>query len=109
MMEMMQEFSLESSVAISDDVVYREVDQEGVILNLETGIYFGLDPVGTRIWQLIQEHGSLRKVFDVMLEEYDILAPALEADLLQLVRQLCAKGLGSVATVTPRSADEETP
>ena len=88
-----KEISLESDVAISDDVVSRDLEGEAVILNLESGTYFGLDPVGTRIWALLQANGSLRRAFDVMLQEYDVAPQKLEDDMLRLVRELCAKGL----------------
>ena len=93
----MQEVSLEDTVTIGQDVVFRELAGEAVILNLETSIYFGLDEVGTRIWNLIKQHGSLQKVFQIMQEEYDVAPEVLERDLLHLVGQLCAKGLVSVS------------
>jgi len=85
--------SLDDLVKIAPDVVFRDLDGEAVLLNLETGIYFGLNDVGTRMWNLIQEHGSLRKVFDQMLLEYEVTPEALEGDLCQLAAQLCEKGL----------------
>ena len=87
------EHSLRDSVTVAPDVVFRELDGEAVILNLESGIYFGLDHVGTRIWQLIQAHGSLQKVFETMCDEFDVGSDALERDLLGLMDELCAKGL----------------
>ena len=47
--------TLESRIRINDDVLFQELHGEGVLLNLKTGVYFGLDPVGRRIWQLAQE------------------------------------------------------
>jgi hypothetical protein len=88
-----QRVSLESRVAISDDVVFRELEGEAVILNLESGTYFGLDPVGTRIWSLLQEDGSLRRAFEALLQEYDVAPEKLEGDILRLVEELRAKGL----------------
>lgn len=88
------QISLECLVRINDDsVVSRELEGEAVILNLKTGTYFGLNEVGTRIWALIQEHGSLNKVFEEMQREYEVPPESLETDLLQLVDQLQAKGL----------------
>jgi coenzyme PQQ synthesis protein D (PqqD) len=87
------ELSLRHSITVAPDIVFREVDGEAVILNLETGFYFGLDQVGTRIWQLIQEHGSLQKVFETMCDEFDVGSDALERDLLGLMDELCVKGL----------------
>ena len=92
------ELSLRHSVTVARDIVFRELDGEAVILNLESGIYFGLDQVGTRIWQLIQEHGSLQKVFETMCDEFDVGSDALEHDLLGLMDELCAKGLVQAST-----------
>jgi hypothetical protein len=78
-------------------VLFRYLDGETVLLNSETGIYFGLDPVGTRIFQLIVEHGHLSQVFDSMLVEYDVPPAQLEDDLLSLAHQLQARGLMDVA------------
>ncbi len=86
--------SLDCFATISEDrVVSRELEGEAVMLNLESGVYFGLDEVGTRIWALIREHGSLRKVFELMQREYAVDAPTLESDLIRLVEELQAKGL----------------
>lgn len=89
----MPALSIDDTLSIDPDVVFRELDGEAVILNLETGIYFGLDDVGTRMWQLIAEHGSLRHVVEVLREEYEADDAALERDLLALATDLCAKGL----------------
>ena len=89
--------ALEDCVQISEDAVFRELDGEVVILNLDTGIYFGLNPTGTRIWNLIAQHGSLQKVLETMTEEYEAPTESLENDILQLVGQLCEKGLVSVS------------
>jgi hypothetical protein len=88
---------LDCSASIDEEnVVSRELAGETVILNLKTGVYFGLNPVGTRIWALIQEHGSLRRVFEEMQKEYEVSSETLETDLLELVDQLSAKGLVSM-------------
>ena len=77
----------------NENVVSRELEGEAVILNLESGVYFGLNEVGTRIWALIQQYGSLRKVLEAMQQEYEVAPQVLESDLLQLVGQLHARGL----------------
>ncbi len=80
--------SIDSAVRIKDDVIFNDLHGEVVLLNLKTGIYFGLDPVGTRAWQLIQHHGSLGPVRDDMLREYEVSAEHLLEDLLDLVTRL---------------------
>jgi Coenzyme PQQ synthesis protein D (PqqD) len=85
--------SLDTAWEVSDDVVVRDLDGEAVLLNLASGIYFGLDPVATRVWQLIDEHGNLASVLAAMREEFDAPADVLERDVLRLASELAAKGL----------------
>lgn len=89
----MSDISLDSRVAIHADAVFRELDGEAVILQLDEGMYFGLDPVGTRLWQLIEAHGTLRPVLEAALTEFDVTPDVLEHDLLDLVSTLAEKRL----------------
>jgi len=88
--------SLDATVGIPEEVVFRELDGEAVLLNLESGIYFGLDPVGTRIWQLVEAHRALRRVLEALQTEYDAPPASLETDLVRFVDQLHGKGLLTV-------------
>lgn len=85
--------SFEDTVRVSDDIVFRELDGEAVLLNLDTGIYFGLNQVGTRVWSLLQQDGSLLRVFEEMRKEYDVAPEVLQTDLLVLVDRMQEKGL----------------
>jgi hypothetical protein len=87
------EISLNSRVRIQDDVLFQELQGEAVLLNLKTGVYLGLNQVGTRIWQLLQEDGSLSRVMEVMLREYDVTREKLAQDLLDLIGQMEEQGL----------------
>ncbi len=91
--------TLNDRVAIPEDVVFQKVGEETVLLNLEGGVYYGLDPVGSRFWELLLEGGSLRAAFERMVEEYDVTPETLERDLLRLAQELAAKGL--IKTVDP--------
>jgi hypothetical protein len=88
--------SLSATVRASDDVVFRELEGESVLLNLATGVYFGLDEVGTRIWQLIEQHGRLLDVRDAMTREFDVDADTAGRDLSDLVAQMSGRGLVEV-------------
>ncbi len=90
---MATEIGLNSRLQIQDDVLFQELQGEAVLLNLKTGMYLGLDSVGTRIWQLLQEHGTLSRVVEAMLQEYDVPQDRCEADLLNLVSQMEKQGL----------------
>jgi hypothetical protein len=78
---------------VAADVMAREVGDEVVILNLATGTYFGLDPVGARVWQLIGENKNLFEIREVLLSEYEVQAADLETDLTTLLDALLHEGL----------------
>jgi len=81
------------NITISEGVYSQEVNGETVILNMKGESYFGLDEVGTRIWQLIKDNGDLQKTFETLLCEYDVEGDKLEKDLVSLVDDLKEKGL----------------
>ena len=88
-----QHSSMTYILSVSKDVVFREMEGEAVLLNLGTGIYFGLNETGTKVWNLIVQHSSLQKVFESMALDYDVPSASLEKDILQLVDQLCENKL----------------
>jgi hypothetical protein len=83
----------DSRLAVPADVVYRDVLGEAMILHLGTGTYFGLDPVGSRIWQLITERSDIASVWTAMAEEFDAPVEKIRADVLALVEKLVDKQL----------------
>ena len=80
-------------VEISDQVVYKPVGEELVLLDFQTGMYFGLDPVAVRIWQLIAAHQPLGEIADTLVAEYDVTREALEKDIDTLLEELERRGL----------------
>jgi len=77
-----------STVAASKDQVSCEVAGEAAILNLKNGAYYDLNPVGARIWKLIQEPRTFGELRDMLLEEYDVEPARLEADMRDLLDDL---------------------
>jgi len=71
----------------------QEVSGETVLLDLNSENYFGLDEVGTRIWQLLQDYGDLQKVYDTVIKEYDVDEEQLTKDLDELMAKLVEVGL----------------
>lgn len=90
---MLSRLTLNDSVSVPDSVLSRELDGETVVLNLESGVYFGLDPVATDMWNEIRERASLRAALDALLASYDGDASEIESDFLALADTLVAKGL----------------
>ena len=80
--------NMDSTFSIPPQVMARTVGNETVILNMESGTYFGLDPVGARIWQLIEAGKALAEICNVMLEEFEVKRDKLERDTLALASEL---------------------
>lgn len=84
---------LTDRVRIPQEVLARQVGGETVMLDLAKGAYFGLDPVGARMWELLAEGKTLAEVCDAIVEEYEVSRDAVERDLLSLVAELMTQGL----------------
>ena len=75
------------------DALFQPVADESVLLDLKSERYFSLDQVGTRIWQLLDEHKTIDGVVAQMLQEFDVQEEVLRADVEALVAKLVAAGL----------------
>ena len=73
--------NLNQTITLSPEVISQEVSGETVLLDLESENYFGLDEVGTRIWQLIKETNDLQAIYQTLLAEYDVSEQRLQQDL----------------------------
>jgi hypothetical protein len=73
-----------------------DVGGESVFLNLKTESYFGLDDVGTRMWKVLTENGTVESAYQELLTEYDIDEAQLSNDLNELVQKLVDNGLVEV-------------
>ena len=86
-------------VTVPDDVLIRVLDGESVILNLDSESYFGLDEVGTRMWEVLTEASSIQAAYEQLLTEYEVEPAVLRADIDNLVGQLVESGLLNLAPV----------
>lgn len=96
--------SFSERAVVPSNVLVRFLDQESVLLNLETEKYFGLDAVGTRMWQLATSAPTLDAALSQLLEEYDVSAETLRSDLSGLLEHLQENGL-----IVTQPADVGTP
>jgi len=88
--------NLSDEVSIPSQVMARVVGDEIVILDLANGTYYGLDPVGARIWQLISEGQTLVQVCEAMLADYEVTRNDIERDVVALGQTLLDKKLISI-------------
>jgi len=88
--------SVRDHLLIPGHVLFRQLDDEAVLLDLKNGIYFGLNEVGARAWQLILNHGALERVLEVLQDEYAVEPEMVERDLLALADELVTRKLADV-------------
>ena len=80
----------ETVVVASADQVSSDLAGESVILSLKSGTYYGLNPVGSSVWLLIQEPKTIAEICEAILEEYDVDAQTCESDIQALLADLLA-------------------
>jgi Coenzyme PQQ synthesis protein D (PqqD) len=92
--------TLHSVVAASSGQVSCPLGEESAILNLSSSIYYGLDSVGTMVWNMLRQPRSVGDIRDALLDEYDVDASRCERDLFELLLRMRDEGLVEVR-VTP--------
>ncbi|MEL7199675.1 MAG: PqqD family protein [Pseudomonadota bacterium] len=86
--------SVTHSISISEHVVARKVGEDMVLLNLESGQYFGLDTIGARVWEILESKPqTLSEIGAVIHDEYDAPRGEIENDLVLLANALLDKKL----------------
>ena len=85
--------SFSDRVTVPDDVLISHLQEEAVILNLESERYFGLDDVGTRFLTVLTSSESIEAAYETLRQEYDVNPQALRDDLHELVEKLIDQGL----------------
>ena len=83
----------EAPLLAPEHVLFRELDGEAVVLNLQNEMYYGLDDVGTRMWMLLSTSDSVGTAMDTLLEEFDVSPETLEQDLAKMITELKSHGL----------------
>lgn len=83
----------EAHITVAGDVLQQRLGEETVLLHLGTERYYGLDEVGSRFWQLLQEYQTLDPIVAALRREYEVDETALRGDLERLVDELAELGL----------------
>jgi len=97
-----------SIVVASKNQLTCDLSGEAAILHVDSGQYYGLDAVGARVWELVQQPRSAREVCDALLEEYDVEPGRCERDLLQLLESLANAGLIEIREEPPAPSGERS-
>jgi coenzyme PQQ synthesis protein D (PqqD) len=85
--------SARSIVIAAPEQVSCPLGEESAILNMKNTVYYGLNPVGARVWNLLQQQRTVAELRDALLDEYDVEAGRCERDLLELLEKMRIEGL----------------
>lgn len=85
--------SFTDRVKVPDDVLISNLQEESVILNLDSERYYGLDLVGTRILSVLTTSDSIEAAYETLVQEYEVDREVLKKDLVELVENLIAQGI----------------
>lgn len=91
--------SIHSIVMAVPEQVSCPLGEESAILNLKNTVYYGLNPVGARVWNLLQKPRSIGELRDALVDEYDVEAAQCERDLFELLEKMRVEGLIQVRSV----------
>ncbi|MEI9804204.1 MAG: PqqD family peptide modification chaperone [Pseudolabrys sp.] len=89
----MNALSLASMVIKTDGVPDAEVDSEVVILGVERNVCYGLNSVGSRVWQLLGDRIQVSDICKTLRSEYDVDASVCEGQVLALLENMRSEGL----------------
>jgi len=92
----MTTISNNSRISVSSDTLINILGGESVLLGLRSQKYFGLDEVGTRMWNVLTCSSSVESAYQTLLEEYDVEPETLRQDLYDLIGKLAEQGLVEV-------------
>lgn len=84
---------LDTMVERREDVVFSEVDGEIVAMSIQSGKYYGLQEIGSRIWDIIDDPISISKICEALMAEYDVTADQCNLDVLRFMEKLWNKDL----------------
>jgi hypothetical protein len=77
----------------SREQVSCDLGEEAAILGMKNSTYYGLNPVGARVWNLLQQPRSVGEICEAIVAEYDVTAERCEDDLIELLQKMLQEGL----------------
>jgi hypothetical protein len=85
--------SLHTVVVAAAEQVSCPLGEEAAILNLKNSVYYGMNPVGARVWELLKQPKRVSELRDVLLDEYEVEQERCAQDLLALLQKMREEGL----------------
>ena len=88
-----QTINPEKSIQRKDTTLFSEIDHEIVLMSIENSEYYGLNQIGSHIWQLIEKPLSFNELISILMNEYDVTREQCMEDTLSFLETLAEKSL----------------
>ncbi|MFC2086797.1 lasso peptide biosynthesis PqqD family chaperone [Bacteroidota bacterium] len=85
--------NLESVINRNPNIIASEIDEEKVMMSIEMGEYFGIDKIGSRIWDMIEKKIKIKELIENLQEEFEVDQPTCEHDVFEFLTELYNKKL----------------
>lgn len=82
-----------TSVRVAPGQLSAPVGDEVVVLEIDAGVYYGMNEVAARVWKLVQEPRSVAQIRDVILDEFEVDRETATRDVIRLIEEMAARGL----------------
>ncbi len=96
---MVQNITLDTKIVVSKDQASADLEDEAVVLNLKSGLYYELDSFSARVWKLIQEPRRVREIRDMLSESCHLDGNRCEKDLMFLLMDFARSGLIDIVSI----------
>jgi hypothetical protein len=78
------------------DMLFSHIDDEVVMMSIESGEYYGLNPIASKIWELLEKPHTTVQLVELLMQEFDVDEQTCREDVLQFLRQMLQKNLITV-------------
>ena len=83
-----KEITTDTIISQIEEIVASDIDGETVMMSIENGEYYGLDDIGSRIWELLEKPIKVSDLIDTLLERFDVDRETCERDVLKFLNEL---------------------
>ena len=95
-MNMQRAIGADTLIRRGEELVASDLEGETVMMSVRSGMYYGLDSIGSRVWQLVEQPRSVYELCDVLVEEYDVERAQCERDVIALLNEMRDEGIVDV-------------
>lgn len=96
-MNMTRELTNQSKIQLPQEIIYSRIDDEIVLLNTESGKYFKIDEIGSRLWGIIETPIVVKDLCKQLVSEYEVSIPQCERDVTPFLQGMLEEGLLQLA------------